>query len=88
MIHPDPPLPENLGQNGYSSSQFSFGKRGENKNNKTNSIKNNGGNLLNVNRVDTDSGEKVRVSIPIDWEYIIEKHIKNTNTNVIEIKKN
>lgn len=31
-------------------------------------------------------GEKVRVTIPIDWDEIIEKHIKNTNTNVIEQK--
>jgi len=31
-------------------------------------------------------GEKARVTIPIDWDDIIEKHIKNTNTNVIEQK--
>ena len=33
-----------------------------------------------------EGGEKVRVTIPIDWDDIIEKHIKNTNTNVIEQK--
>ena len=28
-----------------------------------------------------------KVTIPIDWDYIIEKHIKNTNTNVTEANK-
>ena len=27
----------------------------------------------------------MKVTIPIDWDFIIEKHIKNTNTNVMEV---
>ena len=30
---------------------------------------------------------RVKVTIPIDWDQIIDKHIKNTNTNVMEVSK-
>jgi hypothetical protein len=32
-----------------------------------------------VNRSGNSINQKERVSIPIDWDYIIEKHIKNAN---------
>jgi hypothetical protein len=35
---------------------------------------------------ENNDAERVRVTTPIDWDEIIEKRIKNTNTNVIEIK--
>ena len=28
-----------------------------------------------------------KVTIPIDWDYIIDKYIKNTNTNLFEANK-
>ena len=36
---------------------------------------------------EANSSANGKVTIPIDWDYIIDKYIKNTNTNVIETTK-
>ena len=41
---------------------------------------------LSINKK-RDSQANGKVTIPIDWDYIIDQHIKNTNTNVTEANK-
>ncbi len=55
--------------------QFSFGKNNTRNNNS----------LIIADDQNTSANSKV--TIPIDWDYIIDKYIKNTNTNVIEANK-
>lgn len=46
------------------------------------------GGLANPDSPNTSrEGGSGKVTIPIDWDYIIDKYIKNTNTNVNEANK-
>ena len=63
--------------------QFSFGK-GDKKGGQSRSQSHL---IYEEQQQDANSSANGKVTIPIDWDYIIDKYIKNTNSNLFEANK-
>lgn len=63
--------------------QFSFGKGDHKKGGHSQSHSH----MIQDEHHDANTSANGKVTIPIDWDFIIDKHIKNTNTNLFEANK-
>lgn len=61
--------------------QFSFGKIDQKKAGQSHSQ------LIEQDQQESNTSANGKVTIPIDWDYIIDKYVKNTNTNLFDASK-